>query len=333
MPTAVFIAPPVLLAIYYIILIASKPRAPKPGPVVVRYDPPRDLTPAAARYIWKGSVDQRSVACVFAGLASKGRIALEKNHAGYKVIKTSPPHAAAALNRDEQGLMDWLFSNFLTEAHFNPQQDVNGCISSMRGSLDRDLNGKYQSARSGWAVLGMLGSLAVTMLLAWRIGGENAAEILKFAGSFFMVCFMAGVVIGALLLSAITDLVRGLGDFGRLLGALAISGFAVAAAVGLWLKLIPLVPTAMPIMIVVLVAMNLAAVPLLRTVTPAGIEATREIEGFREYLLKVEQDRLDRMVKANTPPPNDAAYLSYAIALEVKEAWGDELANACYVGA
>lgn len=331
MPAAAFIAPPVLLAIYYIVLIARKPRAPKPGPVVVRYDPPADLTPAATRYIWKGSVDQRTVACVFAGLATKGRIAMEKNHAGYKVIKTSAPHSAAALNRDEQGLMDWLFSNFLTEAHFSPQQDTNGCITFLRGSLDRSLSGKYQSARSGWAVLGMLGSFAATMLLASRIG-ENTAEILKFAASFFLVCFMAGVVIGALLLTAITDLVRGLGDFGRLIGALAVSGFATAAAVGLWLKLVPLVPLAFPIMIIGLVAMNLAAVPLLRSVTPAGSEASREIEGFREYLLKVEQDRLDRMVKPDSPPPNDAAYLSYAIALEVKEAWGDELANACYVG-
>ena len=333
MPVAVFIAPPILLAIYYAFLIAAKPRAPKPGPVVVRYDPPADLTPAAARYIWKGCVDQRTVACVFAGLATKGRIALEKNHAGYDVIKISPPHAATALNRDEQGLMDWLFSNFLTEAHFNPQQDVNGCIASLRGSLDRDLSGKYQSARSGWAVLGMLGSLAAAMLLAWRIGGDNAGEILKFTGSFFLVCFMAGVVIGALLLTAISDLARGLGDLGRLLGAIAISAFAVAAAVGLWLKLVPLAPISLPIMVVVLVTMNLAVVPLLRTVTPAGIEATRQIEGFREYLLKVEQDRLDRMVKSNTAPPPDAAFLSYAIALELKEAWGDELANACYVGA
>jgi len=332
MPTAVFIAPPVLLAIYYVVLIATNPRAPKPGPIVVRYDPPGDLTPAASRYIWKGQVDQRTVACVFAGLATKGRIALEKNHAGYKVIKTSPPHSTPALNRDEQDLMDWLFSNFLTEAHFNPQQDVNGCIMSLRGSLDRRLNGKYQSARSGWAVLGMLGSLAATMLLASRVG-ENTSLVLKFAGTFFFVCFMAGVVIGALLLTAITDLARGLGDFGRLVGAIAISGIAVAAAVGLWLKLVPLVPLAMPLMIVVLVAMNLGVVPLLRSVTPAGIEATREIEGFREYLVKVEQDRINRVVKANTTPPADEAYLSYAIALELKEAWGDALANACYVGA
>ena len=332
MPTAVFIAIPALLAIYYGVLIAAKPRAPQPGAVVVRYELPADFTPAAARYIWKGCVDQRTVACIFAGLATKGRIALEKSPSGYKVIKTSPPQSAPALNRDEQGLMDWLFSNFLTEAHFNPQHDVEGCIASLRGSLDKALNGKYQSARSGWAVLGMLGSFTATMLLASQMG-ENSALVLKFTGSFFMVCFMAGVVVGALLLPAISDLLRGLGDFGRLVAALAISALAGAAAVGLWLKLVPLAPMALPIMAAVLVAMNLAAVPLLRAVTPAGVDAAQQIRGFREYLLKVEQDRLNRMVKASEPPPSEATFLSYAVALELKEPWGDELTNACFIGA
>ena len=47
------------------------------------------------------------------------------------------------------------------------------------------------------------------------------------------------------------------------------------------------------------------------------------------FLLAVEQDQLDRM----NPPKQEiqyAANLAYAIALEVKEAWGDHLTNELY---
>jgi hypothetical protein len=114
--------------------------------------------------------------------------------------------------------------------------------------------------------------------------------------------------------------------------AVAITAFPLAVCVGLFFKLGRDVPGEFGAMLAVLVAMNIAAVPLLRSVTPKGIEAQRQIAGFREYLEAVEQDPLDRLVKPNTPPPSSASLLSYAIALEVKEGWGDDMVNACYLG-
>src|SRR3954452_4709983 len=167
------IAAPLLLAAYYAALIAAKRGTPKTRSLVVRYDPPDDLTPAAARYVWKGSVDQRTIACVFAGLATKGRIALQRNHSSYLITKSPAPASAPALNAEEQSTMEWLFSNFLDHATFSPQS-ANGCISSLRARLDRTLRGEYQAARSGWAVLGMAASFAMAMLLAWGNNDRSA---------------------------------------------------------------------------------------------------------------------------------------------------------------
>ncbi|MGZ4815740.1 MAG: DUF2207 family protein [Terriglobales bacterium] len=330
MPGFLYLVPPLLLAAYYAVLIATKLRVPNPGPVVVRYEPPADLTPAAARYIWKGCVDQRTVACVFAGLATKGRIALERNSHAYRVTKTALPPAAPALNPEEQSTMEWLFSNFLEHATFSPQS-ANGCISSLRRLLDRRLRGQYQAARSGWAVLGMALSLAVSILVASQIH-DRSGNALKFAAVLFMICFMTGVITAALLVPAVNDLLRGMGSIGRLALAIAITGLSLSGVVGIFLQVVRFAPVELGIMICLLVAMNIAAVPILRRITPKGIEAQRQIERFREYLLKVEQDLLDRMVKANTAPPPSASLLSYAIALEVKDAWGDELTNACFGG-
>jgi hypothetical protein len=44
------------------------------------------------------------------------------------------------------------------------------------------------------------------------------------------------------------------------------------------------------------------------------------------FLEKVEKDRLDKLNGAGEAPEMLDEHLSYAIALEIKEAWGDRLA-------
>jgi hypothetical protein len=45
----------------------------------------------------------------------------------------------------------------------------------------------------------------------------------------------------------------------------------------------------------------------------------------------VEQDRLQRLNASSAEPAAEIEYLPYAIALEVREAWGDHLAEAFFV--
>ena len=48
-----------------------------------------------------------------------------------------------------------------------------------------------------------------------------------------------------------------------------------------------------------------------------------DILGFREFLLAAEQDRLDKLNHPDLTPQYLNACLPYAVALDVKEAWGD----------
>ena len=76
------------------------------------------------------------------------------------------------------------------------------------------------------------------------------------------------------------------------------------------------------------VALNSMFLVLMRAPTPQGRKALEQLAGFREFLVRVEQDRLDRI---NTPAEKARLmnqYLPYAIALEVKEGWGDTMAAA-----
>ena len=89
-------------------------------------------------------------------------------------------------------------------------------------------------------------------------------------------------------------------------------------------------PTAHGFVLAVLisVALNSIFIVLMRAPTAEGRRILEQLAGFREFLLRVEQDRLDRM---NTPAQKAELmdrFLPYAIALGVKEGWGDTMAAA-----
>jgi hypothetical protein len=76
-----------------------------------------------------------------------------------------------------------------------------------------------------------------------------------------------------------------------------------------------------------LLLVNLIWGPQLKRRTLKGRQILDEIAGFRLFLEKVEKDRLDKLNSPEEAPELLDEHLPYAIALEVREAWGDHLAQ------
>jgi hypothetical protein len=70
--------------------------------------------------------------------------------------------------------------------------------------------------------------------------------------------------------------------------------------------------------LVAFLAVNLGCAPLLKRKTILGRQTCDQIAGFRLFLEKVEQERLDRLNPAKEAPQELDRYLPFAIALEVK---------------
>jgi hypothetical protein len=81
------------------------------------------------------------------------------------------------------------------------------------------------------------------------------------------------------------------------------------------------------LMLVAFLLINLAWGPRLKRKTPLGREISDQIAGFRQFLEKVDQDKLNRLNPEADAPRDLDRLLPYAIALEVKEAWGDHLSQ------
>src|SRR5919109_5636712 len=84
MPSAILLAPIILLA-YYVIAWVLVGRDPKPGPIVARYNPPERVSPAAARYVLKQRADDKSMAAALAHLAARRVITITPNDGKYEI--------------------------------------------------------------------------------------------------------------------------------------------------------------------------------------------------------------------------------------------------------
>jgi hypothetical protein len=72
---------------------------------------------------------------------------------------------------------------------------------------------------------------------------------------------------------------------------------------------------------------NLGWGPRLKRKSVLGRQVSDQIAGFRQFLEKVDQDKLNRLNPEADAPQDLARFLPYAIALEVKESWGDQLSQ------
>jgi hypothetical protein len=83
-------------------------------------------------------------------------------------------------------------------------------------------------------------------------------------------------------------------------------------------------------MLAAFLLINLGWGPRLKRKTSLGRKASDQIAGFRQFLEKAEQDRLNRLNPLELPLQVLNRLLPFAIALEVKEASGDHLAQAFF---
>jgi hypothetical protein len=172
--------------------------------------------------------------------------------------------------------------------------------------------------------------------MAFAAQGRNSDRMtLLFLTWWFFFCFyLLGLIAVMTLLPALGRVLRGLGGVKEVaIGGAVVAAFGGGGAAVLW-QLKSGASLAYALSLLALVAINIAAFPALRRLTPLGRQMRDQIEGFRTFLDKVEQDRMRRVNPDEMADAHGAAafeFLPYAIALEVREPWGDHLAEACVV--
>lgn len=327
------LAAPALLFLFYLVAWIRIGREPKAGVVVPRYEPPEGFSPAAVRFLTTGTTDGRSFAAVIAQLALRGCLRVEVENSKYKLTRLmSDRTTESSLASEEAITLGALFAEgpsiVLSPGLDQRTQAQNGqFVFHIHQELKEKFGGKYLTRHSGIIVLGVLGTFASALLLAATAQGPNPTGALFFT-MWILFCGLAmGTMFELSFATAWRTVLRsGRGWLTLLPGTAAMAIFGIAIGY-LLTKLAAGVSLSFAGMVLTLLAVNLGWAPQLKRRTKLGRELLDQIAGFRQFLEKVEQDQMNRVTPSASAPADLDRYIPYAIALEVKEAWGDHLAQ------
>jgi hypothetical protein len=345
-----FLLLPFALLAYYVIVLLFVGRRPKAGVIVPQYTPPGDMTPAEMRFLRAGMTDQKSVAAVVAHLAARGQISVQPDGAEYVITRLidEPP---AGLPDEERAAF---VSMFLVSADVTDPSSTIGVyrtrddmplgrsfrlrpnqgnkLAAIRvaisGSLDRRMGSSYfkRNYEYSAAAIALSSALAIGAATTFR----HAEGILFLALWFVFGATILGVSMVVNLLPVLRDILRGrmmpsntllfAGPLLIFLAALAYVGHRIAVVSD----------PAFAISLVAIIMLNASCPFLLQAPTQLGQERRDQVEGFRQFLASVELDSINRLNNPNWTPTLKVDYLAYAIALDLKQAWGDHLVSAMF---
>jgi hypothetical protein len=327
------LAAPGLLFLFYLVAWLRIGPGPKPGTVVTSYEPPDGLSAAAVRYAVTTGSDGRTFAAVIAALAVRECLRVEPNNGKYKLSRLMSDRAAEAkLAPEEKRVLRMLFEDGAV-IELTPAMDERNnaqntrYVSAIQQELSKQFDGLYFTKHAGVIVLGVLTTVLSALWLAATAQGRDTSGAMFLSMWILFVGLIIGLVFEISFLPACKMATLSGNGWIRLLpGTAALAAFA-SIIVSMLLKLAADVSSAFSIMLAAMLLLNLVWGPQLKRRTPQGRRILDQIAGFQLFLEKVEKDRLDKLNAAGEAPEMLDQHLPYAIALEVREAWGDHLAQ------
>ena len=271
-------------------------RDPKPGVVIVRYDPPDGCSPADLRFVERMGYDQRCFSSELLACAVDGHV---------------------CIHRDKKLLKDkWRLQRVGDPPEF---------LASAMGSLARKQRGmaepedQWRLENTGDDAMAAT-TVQRTLLAKLFPGGASELELDNSHASTFQAAIAAHTgLLKKRFVPVMFD--RNLGSAG-IAALIAVASIALALLIGKAIGSGPALVIAVAVlMLVVLVVFTL----LVKAYTEEGRKLLDAIEGFRRYLGVAERDELAAMPGPDAPPVLDAKryehLLPYAVALEVEDAW------------
>jgi len=327
------LALPLLLLAYYFVVWLAVGRDPKIGTVRVQYQPPEGMSPAEARFAMIGGTDRKTIAAVLAHMATEKVVRIVPVGDEYDITRLVEA-APKTIPAEEERAFEVLFPRDAANPQ-GPTRRVNPkdatlmiqFSSQIYESLNKRVAGKYFRRNLGWSVLGFLFSMIYGLALAARYSRGDAVFLVFW---FFMFSLGLGAIVATNIVPLFKDWVRG--ELSIRNAARSFLGLPVFVAPALFVDYLIAGKTSWAFgeMMVLVIVLNIVCGVLLKSSTIEGVEAKQYLEGFKQYLISVERDRLDKLNRPDQSPVLIDEFFAYAIALDVKEGWGDQLENSLF---
>jgi hypothetical protein len=317
-----------VVIVFYVVVWFRVGRDPGRGVIVVTYDPPPGLSPAAVRYLRRTRFDHKAFAATIVQMAVKGHLAIEEAEGSYTLRRTGA--GQVPLDLEEKKIHEKLFGGEQSVALKQENHArVGGALSLLQSSVRSSIDKVHLRLNRSYLGAGVALSLAV-------VAGSIALEPGSSAESGGILFWLLGWTVGVAVLLAVVvrawrDVVSGSGGtVGRILRAGFMTGFAVpfvgGEVVGLGL-LIQQGSVALALLLPVLAGIHVLFFHLLKAPTSSGRMLLDRIEGFERFIAATEADRINRIQGPQRTPALYERLLPYAIALDLEERWSEQFAE------
>jgi uncharacterized membrane protein YgcG len=310
---------------YYVFAWRRVARDPRGGAIVPLFTPPKGMSAAAVRYVWRMGVDDKTFTAALIDVAVQGHHKLVEKKKGDMTLV--PRDGGQLLGPPEQAMELAMFGKRKSPLDFDNQNC--GIFQRAQAALAKGLYAaygeKYFHNNTAWSVRGLLVALALSILVIASVflsrGSYEGSAIVITALSFMPALIVVTII-------ATFGLPRTFVAWPFLLFGCVFSFLVGSSGYNILMDVAQgwthVVPAALPL---VLVPIASSAFGWMKSHTAEGRKAADEIEGFRQYLGVAERDRLNALNPPQDTPELFEKYLPYAIALDVENAWGKRFAG------
>ncbi len=319
---------------YYLFAWVKVGRDPSRGVIVVRYAPPENMSPAEMRYFLRKEYDDKTLAAAVIDMAVKGFLSIKERNGKYTLLREEK--GKPSLSPEET----FVLSDLLGSEKEMVLERKNGSRISRAGrELGTNLKSKYRSSKvyfisnKKYFLAGLLLSFVVFLFS----GGKDSAEISSLP-LFIFACFWltpwSFYTFGILIPATIKAWASFGGSFLKILlhipFVLIFTVFTLAflaaelAAIYFFSSATSFL-VGLSIALVVLV--NVIFFHLLKNISPQARKIFDAIEGFKQFLVATEKDRLNMLNPPERTPELFEKYLPYALALDVEQRWAEQFSD------
>ncbi len=312
------------LTLYYLILYIAVHRTREIIPVLTQYSPPKNLSPAALRYLFTGDSDRKTIAAVMLQLASRGVVSVECRKDWYfirprtnRLPPNLPPEEAAALSfmflNDERLPTDRI-------PDFVRVRDLPGGVFPLHPLGGTNFLFLARKIHTALRAAHEKAYFSRNLMYSFPAISLSIFSVVYTAFPSPSAYFVAAFILAGILLTHFTPFVH------EFLHHRFLQGGDDAGMIMLILVYVMLVVflgsnvnqyyAAFQFSLLFAVFMNFAVPPMLRVPTEAGRQLLPEIDGYREFLSRVELDRLRRTEDPEWNPGAATENMAYAVALD-----------------
>ncbi len=311
------------LALFYAVAWFFVGRDPKKGVIMPLFHPPKGLSPAAIRYLYRMDYDAECLTANIISAAVKGMVKIKKGDGRYKLQKLWKDYPTGLI-QDERMVVQRLVDKDLGD-----YDSVNPVFRMLRKYLENNF-GRLFRRNEGVLYIGLGVALIALLVLSFFAGMWG--NLLSMGMALLFAAFFLGISVAIAFFATglITSFLKVNEDFifFSLTAILFVLSMAVFRYVPFgFVKALNFTFLNFILSFFAILLLFLWGRKYLPRFTERGMDLIRQIEGFRQFLLTAEKDRLEALFPEDSLPKIYERFLPYALALDVADTWADRFAS------